>query len=92
MAVTYIPIDNTKTLGIALLDLAKSARDFGEQLAAVQAVMAGMVDGTDYTVLEAQFGIPAGKGADLSYMLGVLKTSLDAVPQFALLPNWLGQV
>lgn len=92
MATSFVPVDNSKALGNALLQLARQAREFGEQLAALQAIMAGMVDGTDYSVLEAQLGLPAGKGSDVNYMIGALKTGIDGVAQFALLPNWFGQV
>lgn len=91
MAATFIPVDSSKPLGHTLLEAATIARDFGDRIAALKRVMAAQTNGTDYSILEAQFGLPAGKGGDVSYLISVLKDGLDALAQFGLLPDWFGQ-
>lgn len=92
MAASYISVDSTKPLGHSLLQAAGDARRFGEEIAAIKRVMDGMANGTDYAIIEAQFGLPAGKGGDVSYLIAQLKSGLDGLAQFGLLPDWLGQV
>lgn len=49
-------------------------------------------DPARYAVVEAQFGLPAGTGADIVYMMSALASQLSAIPQMALLPARFGQV
>ncbi len=89
---SFIPVDSSRPLGNALLSTAASARDFAERVAGLQRVMDAMTSASDYSVLEAQFGLPEGKGADVAFLISNLKTGLDALAQFGLLPDWFGQV
>lgn len=78
MPVTHISINTSAPLGHKLrlaLDYLESARD---SLRDIVASMPGMVDGSDYSYLEAQFGLQAGKGttakAELEALMGKLDT------------------
>lgn len=92
MAASFIPVDNSKQLGHELLQVASMARDLGERVAAIKAVMDAMANGADNSIIEAQFGLPAGKGSDVAYLMGALKDGLAGVAQFKLLSDWFGQV
>lgn len=92
MAASFIPVDNGAALGRALLKAASDARAFAEEIAGLKRIMDAMTNATDYSIVETQFGIPAGRGGDVVYLISNLKTGLDALSQFGLLPDWFGQV
>ncbi len=79
MPVTHISIDLAKRHGQSLrkgLDLLEEALTIlNDEVAA----MPSMVDGSDYTYLEDQFGFPEGKGqtakAELESLLGKFNTN-----------------
>jgi hypothetical protein len=65
MATTYIPINTSVRLGASLrraVDLLTTARD---QLADLKAAMDTQVNGTDYSMVESQFGLQTGQGQTL---------------------------
>jgi hypothetical protein len=62
MAVTYIKVDISKRLGADLRQTVVHGEQFDERLHRLKEVMETMIDGTDYTRLETEFGLAAGKG------------------------------
>jgi hypothetical protein len=62
MAVQYINIDSTKRLGSDLRQAVNYGTSFEQQLDKLQDVMETMIDGTDYSRLETEFGLATGKG------------------------------
>lgn len=62
MAVQYISIDSTKRLGSELRQAINYGTAFDQQVVKLKEVMETMIDGTDYTRLETEFGLAAGKG------------------------------
>ena len=79
MAVQHIPVDTSKRLGVKLRRCVDLGREFRDLLREVSADMSVMVDGSDYSHLEAQFGIPAGKGqtakGEIDALLGKLENT-----------------
>lgn len=64
MAATFVPIDSSRRLGQQLRRAVDVQRDALDAFNRVKNIMDTQgVDVTDYTPLEAQFGLPAGTGA-----------------------------
>ncbi len=57
-------------------------------LAALKNVMAQMVASSDYTTIEAEFGVPAGSGQTLHDVLGTASDTLQASDVQALLQRF----
>jgi hypothetical protein len=62
MAVTYIKVDISKRLGADLRQTVVHGAQLDERLHRLKEVMETMIDGTDYSRLETEFGLAAGKG------------------------------
>jgi hypothetical protein len=62
MAVTYIKVDVSKRLGADLRQTVVHGAEFDERLHRLKDVMDTMIDGTDYTRLETEFGVATGQG------------------------------
>jgi hypothetical protein len=62
MAVQYISINSTKRLGSELRQAVNYGTAFDQQVAKLKELMETMIDGTDYSRLETEFGLAAGKG------------------------------
>lgn len=77
MAATFVPIDTTKRLGSNLRRAVDVLRDALDQLNKVKNIMDTQVDGTDYSVVEAQFGLPAGNGAAVYSLVTGALTAID---------------
>lgn len=66
MAKTFIPVQrtvSTATNAQDLLSLIARGRQYQEQLVKVKSIMDNCWATTDFTMLEAQFGLAAGQGA-----------------------------
>jgi hypothetical protein len=62
MAVTYIKVDISKRLGADLRQTVVYGGQFDERLHRLKDVMDTMIDGTDYSRLETEFGLAVGQG------------------------------
>jgi hypothetical protein len=62
MAVTYIKVDISKRLGADLRQAVVHGAEFDERLHRLKDVMDTMIDGTDYSRLETEFGVATGQG------------------------------
>jgi hypothetical protein len=62
MAVQHISINSTKRLGSELRQAVNYGTAFDQQLVKLKDVMETMIDGTDYSRLETEFGLATGKG------------------------------
>jgi hypothetical protein len=62
MAVPYISIDSTKRPGSALRQAVNYGNAFDQAVPRLKGVMEAMIDGTDYSRLETEFGRATGKG------------------------------
>jgi hypothetical protein len=62
MAVTYIKVDVSKRLGADLRQTVVHGEQFDERLHRLKDVMDTMIDGTDYSRIETEFGLAVGQG------------------------------
>jgi hypothetical protein len=91
MAKSYLPIDTTKRFGAKLQEDAALLGDAVSKIRLMNDLLQNMQDGVDYTLVEQMFGLPAGKGADLVYLVAGAKTALDS-PVLQQFTAWLGGV
>lgn len=89
MASNHVPIDTTRRLGQKLRRLADLARELLNALAEAKAVMESQIDGSDYSAVEAQYGLPAGKGQTAYNLVAGARTAAN-VPAVNQLADWLG--
>ena len=89
MAINHVPIDTAKRLGGRLRRLADLTRDVLNLLTETKAVMEAQVDGADYTAIEAQYGLPSGKGQTTYNLVAGARTAID-VTAVRQLVDWLG--
>lgn len=76
MATTFININTGQRLGAQLrsaIDQVRAARDL---LARLRGVMDTQIDGSNYALLESQFGLQAGEGAAAYFQVAAW---LDAI-------------
>ena len=90
MADNHIEINaNTNTrLGYELRNAIDALAQARAQLKQLYTVMQEMHDGVNYTVVEARFGVPAGKGAVLPGLLLSATQELDADVVVNQMLNW----
>lgn len=89
MAANYIPVDLSKRLGIRLRRCVDLTRELLDLLAETKAVMEAQIDGADYAAVEAQYGLPAGKGQTAYNLVAGAKSACD-VPAVRQMTDWLG--
>ena len=89
MASNHIPIDTSKRLGVRLRRCVDLTRELLGLLAETKAVMEAQIDGTDYAAVEAQYGLPAGKGQTTYNLVAGARSAVNvsAVNQMT---DWLG--
>lgn len=64
MATTWIATNTNMRLGADLRQAVHALKETRSDLRELKAVMETMIDGSDYSLLETQFGIPVGLGDD----------------------------
>ncbi len=76
MAADYIIITkiNRPNLGNQAIRAANLTLELSQLIQALNDGGGHMVNAADYTVLEAQFGLAAGQGANFSNLLGLINT------------------
>jgi hypothetical protein len=86
-AVDYIPVANVKTWGQQTVTLGNMLRTIRAMVSDQKAAMDHLTDGTtDFTKIEAQFGLAAGDGIRLYTLMSTLNTQITgstAVNDFA---------
>jgi len=89
MADNFITIDTTKRLASRLRACVDNTQNMLNLMADLKAIMDQQTDGVLYTTIEAQFGLPAGKGITTYNLLaGALAAcNVSATQQFT---DWLG--
>lgn len=91
MANNFINIDLTSNKRLAY-KLRQAIDDFlkaESQLEALKSDMDQMINGTDYTTLEAEFALPAGKGDDVYNLVAGAVSELNADTNYQQLLSWL---
>lgn len=74
MAADYFTIDRSKQLGNQAVRAASLVNELQGLLAQLNEIASHSWDTGDYTVLEANFGLATGKGADFLSLLGAINT------------------
>jgi hypothetical protein len=62
MATTFVPISTSTRLGASLRRAVDTLESAKQQLENLKAVMETQISGSDYTLVESQFGLQAGQG------------------------------
>ncbi len=78
MAADYITITRTKQLGNSLVRAADLLRELRELVDKLNDAGQHCFTGADYSVLESQFGLTAGQGANILTLLGLVWTILNS--------------
>lgn len=89
MASNHVAIDTTKRLGGRLRRTVDLARELIELLAEAKAVMEAQVDVADYAAVEAQYGLPAGRGQTAYNLVAGALARVDHASVRQLV-DWLG--
>ena len=89
MAANHITVDQSKRLGIRLrrlIDLQRETLQLNEQL---KDIMEAQIPGSDYSVVETEFGLPTGKGETTYNLVSGMYSAVNvsAVNQAI---DWLG--
>jgi hypothetical protein len=90
VATTFIPINTGQRLGQQLrnaVDQLQAAKQF---LAKLKAIMDTQVNGADYSMVEAQFGLQAGQGQTCYNLVAGSNTDLAASVNITELLAWCG--
>lgn len=76
MAADYIPVSKTNrpNMGSQLIRAANLTRELRDLVDAINDAGQHMFDGGDYAVMEAQFGLAAGSGANTLTLIGLINT------------------
>ncbi len=77
MAADFIVVNRSKQMGNRLVALASKLLECREESGALVASGDHCFEGGDYSVLEAQFGLAAGTGANALNLLGLINTILN---------------
>ncbi len=62
MAVQYILVDTSQRLGSELRQAVNYGNAFDTQVVRLKEIMETMIDGTDYSAVETNFGLQVGSG------------------------------
>lgn len=82
MAIDFLSVDTTKRLGSGLIRAADLMRELRELIAKLTAAADHCNDGSIFTTLEAQFGLQAGKGANVASLLVGIRDILNTSTEF----------
>lgn len=74
MAADYIAVNKTKQLGNTLVAVADLLRDIREKIDKLNDAGNHSFTGSDYTVMEANFGLASGTGANALSLIGLVNT------------------
>lgn len=77
MAADYIAVNRTKQLGNSLVRAADMLRELRELIDKLKDAADHSNDGTTFTLLETNFGLEAGKGANANTLLGLVRDILN---------------
>lgn len=77
MAADYITVNRSKRLGDSLVRSANLLRELRELVDQIQDAGNHSNNGTDYSMLEANFGLPAGTGANTLALISLLGETLN---------------
>src|SRR5574338_1212374 len=74
MAADYIVVNRTKQLGNSLVRAADLTRELRELIDKLSDAVGHCFDAADYSVMETQFGLVAGTGANTASLIDLIQT------------------
>lgn len=77
MATTYIATNTSKRLGADLRRAVHALKEVRSDFRELKAVMETMIDGSDYSLLETEFGLPTGLGDDTYNLVSGALTDME---------------
>jgi hypothetical protein len=77
MAADFIAVNRAKQLGSSLVRAADLLRELRELVDKISDAKDHSFTGVDYSVMEANFGLAAGAGANVATLLGLVQTILN---------------
>jgi hypothetical protein len=89
MAVNNTGIDTNRTEPRKLMESINNGRTFISKLDEVKAEMDAMINGADFTVLEAYYGLQPGQGSPLWYLVSGAQTAFKGQAVLAQLLSWV---
>lgn len=90
MAATFIPINTGQRLGAQLRNAVDQLQAAKHALAKLKAIMDTQVNVSDYSMVEAQFGLQTGQGQTCYNLVAGTNTDLGASTNVAELLSWCG--
>ena len=90
MAATYIPINTGQRLGAQLRNAVDQLQAAKQALAKLKAIMDTQVNVSDYSMVEAQFGLQTGQGVTCYNLVAGTTTELAGGTNVAELLSWCG--
>lgn len=78
MAADYIVVSRSKNLGNLLVQAADKLRELRELVDRISDAAGHSWDTGDYTLLESNFGLAAGQGANALTLIGLVQTILNS--------------
>jgi hypothetical protein len=90
VATTFIPINTGQRLGQQLRNAVDQLQAAKQALAKLKAIMDTQVNGGDYSMVEAQFGLQAGQGQTLYNLVAGGNTDLGGSVNLTELLSWCG--
>lgn len=88
MADDFLAINRGSQKGAELVRMVDAFRSSWDALAKVRSQAEHMWEGSDYATLEAEYGLPAGSGANVLTLLGLVDADLADGP----LAEMLGRI
>lgn len=89
MPINYITVDRARQQGGELLSVIDNLRYYQDRLRQEKEKMDNMTDGADYTAIETQYGIAAGKGDEVYNLVAGATSELAADTNLAQLLDWI---
>lgn len=77
MAADYISVNKAKMSGALLVQAADKMRELRELVDKLNDIVGHSFNGADYTVMEANFGLTTGQGANTATLLGLINTIVN---------------
>jgi hypothetical protein len=88
MAVTYIPVDTAKSLGAQAKMAANMLGEARELVIKHKLIMDAMSSGgTEFTLVETEYGLATGQGAAFYALFGNAKAVIDVATVLSLVNN-----
>lgn len=78
MAADFITVNRAKQPGNNLVRAANLTRELRELVDGLSDAVGHSFDGSDYSVMEANFGLASGQGANTATLIGLIQTILNS--------------